>query len=634
MTIYRKLLRFLKPMWKFILLSIFLSVIYILFNSISLWVSVDFVQELFSPQVLSSVKAESNTAAGNNKTPAVEEKESIGNLFKMKRDVNVYKKINYAIKSAIIQKNRFDTLKMVCLIIFISFLLKNMVSYFRGVVNNYISMMFTINLRDMLYKTLLRLPLSFFEKRNTGQLTSIVFNDVYAVNTVLNNSFGKMILTPLQVFLNLAILIFISWKLSLITFLIVPVSGYLIIKIGQSIRRKSRRVFRQIANVVSQFQESISSIRIVKAFTNENRETERFQNANYKWYKLTFRANRLSYVTSPLNETLGSLILVVLLWYGGRMVYTNSGLEAEDFIRYLVFLFMTFEPLREFSNLNNVIQTGIAAAERIFNTMEEAPEVYEKPDSKFLETFHDAIVFQNVSFRYSPEDPYVLRDVHFQIAKGEMVAFVGPSGAGKSTLVDLIPRFYDVTEGKIAIDGVDIRDFSLTSLRNQIGIVTQELILFDDTIRFNIGYGLHGVSDDKIIEAAKAANAWEFIEKMENGLDTVVGERGVKLSGGQKQRISIARAILKNTPILILDEATSSLDTESEKLVQEAIDQLMQNRTVLVIAHRLSTVIHATKIVVIHDGEIVDIGPHRKLLKTCSLYRHLYEMQFRDQENP
>jgi subfamily B ATP-binding cassette protein MsbA len=628
MALYLKILRFLKPYWKHILVSIFLTFLYIVLNNVSLWVSVDFIRELFEPGtrsalVISPEKQQVDSPEAEEKTDSVSRLYAGGNL---------YQKINRAIKKIIIRENRYETLKVVCLVIFLSFFLKNLVFYVRRVLMNFIELKVIVNLRNRLYSVLLRLPLSYFEKHRTGELTSIVFNDVSAVNVVLNNSFGKMILTPLQVLTNLVILVLISWKLSILTFTIIPLIGFVIVKIGQSIRRKRRRVFRQIAQVMAVFQEAVSSIRIVKAFANEEREEDRFQDENRRFFRTIFRANRLSYLTSPLNETIAAFILVALLWYGGNLVYSNAGLTAEDFIRYLVFLFTTFQPLKELSGLNNNIQTGLAAAERIFRLMEEAPEVYQKPGAVPMKTFRDSIIFDRVYFRYAPDDPFVLKDINLEIHKGETVAIVGHSGAGKTTLVDLIPRFYDVTEGRILVDGVDVRDYELSSLRRQIGIVTQEPILFNDTVRMNIGYGLDGVSDDAIVEAAKAANAWEFIQAMEDGLDTVIGERGVRLSGGQKQRLSIARAILKNPPILILDEATSALDSESERLVQEAIERLMANRTVLVIAHRLSTIIHAHRIVVLKEGEILDVAPHDILLQRCAYYRKLYELQFLGQE--
>ena len=627
MKLYIKVLQFLKPYWKLILTSIFLTFVYIVLNNLSLWVSVDFVRELFDPENVAIARQQASGEAVRD-TLAASAQSSREQLTETLKTGSLYQKINYAVKRVILRENRFETLKIVCLVIFLSFFLKNLVFYVRRVIINFIELKIIVGLRNRLYDVLLRLPLSFFERKKTGELTSVVFNDVSAVNTVLNNSFGKMILTPLQVLTNLTILVLISWRLSLITFVIIPVSAVLLVKIGQSIRRKRRRVFRQIASVMAVFQETISSIRIVKAFTSEQRENEKFREVNRQFFKTIFRANRFSYLTSPLNETFAALVLVVLLWYGGNLVYTNAGLNAEDFIRYLVFLFTTFQPLKEISGLNNNIQTGLAAAERIFNLMEQAPEVYERPGARELKEFREAIRYEHVYFRYNEDEPYVLRDINVEIRKGETVAFVGHSGAGKTTLVDLLPRFYDVTRGRITIDGTDIRDLTLHSLRRSIGVVTQEQILFNDTVRMNIGYGLENVSDEEIIAAAKAANAWEFIQKMENGLDTVIGERGVKISGGQKQRLSIARALLKNPPILILDEATSSLDTESERLVQEAIEKLMENRTVLVIAHRLSTIIHSDKIVVLREGKVEDIGTHGQLLENCPYYRHLYEIQF------
>ncbi|MEE9168646.1 MAG: ABC transporter ATP-binding protein, partial [bacterium] len=622
---------YLKPFWKLIVVSVVLTLFYILFNNLSLWVSVDFIRELFDPQnVEAALTVESDSPMKAIPGTEPDAKDPVGRQS-LQEGGSAYQKINQAIKQFIIQDNRFDTLKIVCLVIFFSYLLKNIIFYLRRVLNSLIELKIILNLRNDLYKTIIRLPISHFERQHTGKLTSIAFNDVSSVNVVLTSTFGKLILTPLQILANLAILVMISWKLSLITFLIVPVAGYVIVKIGQSIRRRSRRVFSQIANVMAVFQESVSSIRIVKAFTNEGRQEKTFWDATRMHFKLLFRANRLSFLSSPLTETLSVLLLITLLWYGGNKVYTGAGLSAEDFMRYLVFLFTIFQPLKELSGLNNRIQTGMSAAERIFHILDENKEVYDKPGAKKLTGFGDSIVFDAVSFRYNEEDQQVLHDINLTIERGEMVAFVGPSGAGKSTLVDLIPRFYDLGIGSISIDGTDVQDYSLHSLRKQIGVVTQESILFNDTVKMNIAYGLDGVSDEQIVEAAKSANALEFILNMEDGMETVIGEKGVKLSGGQKQRLSIARAIFKNPPILILDEATSALDSESERLVQEAIDKLMKNRTVLVIAHRLSTIIHADKIVCMNRGRIEGIGSHEILLNDSSTYRRLYEIQFRHQ---
>lgn len=631
MRLYLKVLSFLKPYWKLVILSIILTFLFVIFSTIALWVSVNFIQEIFIPQpVTSQVETEGSTNH-MTETEQGDQHRPNSNLIGFQR-FGLYDKVNQTIKGFLVREDKYDTLKLICAIVFISFILRNVTYYFQKLINDYIQLNIVTNIRNKLHRQFIRLPLSYFDQHHSGKMTSVVFNDVNAVKNVLSNSFGKIISSPIQIINYLYWLVAISWKLSLFTFTIIPISGFLIVKIGQSIRRKSRRLFMRIADALSIFQETISSIRIVKAFTAESREENRFYTANKRYFLAHFRADRLKFLTSPLNEVLGSFIFVVLLWFGGRLVYAGEGLGAEDFIRFLLLLYALFQPMKDLSGLNNIIQTGMAAAERIFHAIEEPPEVYEKPNGKDISSFKESIVFDGVCFRYGEDgEDYVLNDIDFCINKGEMVAFVGHSGVGKSTLVDLIPRFYEVTEGRILIDGTDIRDLKLTSLRNQIGIVTQEPILFDDSVRMNIGYSRELTSDEDIIEAAKVANAWEFIQQMEDRLDTQIGEKGLKLSGGQKQRLTIARAVLKNTPILILDEATSSLDSESEKLVQEAIDNLMKNRTVLVIAHRLSTVIHADKIVVMDQGRIVKIGSHQELLKTCSVYRNLYEMQFRDQ---
>jgi subfamily B ATP-binding cassette protein MsbA len=606
-----------------IVVSIILTFFYVLLNNISLWISVDFIRELFSPE---NVQTEQVTSVEPIK-PSEDEKGNLQKMFNLNSKLDIYSKINNYIKSVIIKDNRYDTLIVVCIVIFLSFLLKNIIQYTRRVILNYIEINIVVNIRNQLHEKLLYLPLSFFAKRHSGRLTSIVFNDVNAINVALNNSFGKMILSPVQILTNVFILVIISWKLSLIMLFVLPLISYVIVKIGQGMRRRSRRVFKQIANVVAVFQEAVSAVSIVKAFTNEEKEVSKFKAANREFFKKTFRANKLRYATSPINEILLVLTLVFLLWYGGNLVYSNSGLTAEDFIRFLVFLFTMFQPIKDFSGINNTIQTGLAAAERIFDVLETDQEIYEKPGAVYLDEFNHNIKYEKVYFKYNNNESYVLDDINLNINKGEMVAFVGHSGAGKTTMANLLPRFYEINTGKISIDGIDIRDMTLHSLRHKMSIVTQDTILFNDTIRMNIAYGSENVIEQNVIDAAKAANAWEFIKKMENGLDTQIGEKGTRLSGGQKQRLSIARAILRNPSILILDEATSSLDTESERLVQQAIDKLMENRTVLVIAHRLSTITHADKIVVFNQGKIAGLGAHKELLESCPIYKTFYENQ-------
>lgn len=608
MNLYLKVLAFAKPYWKHILFSFFLTLFYILFNSVSLWVSVDFIRELFLPASASS--------AGTAK-----------DITGLVDTQGIYDKISNVFRSLLIRDSKFDTLWMVCMVILLSYLFKNIVEYYRKILLSYIELKIITSMRDRLTAALVTFPLSFFERNKTGELTSIVFNDVSAVNSMINNSFGRMLLAPFQILVNVLIMFIINWQLALITVTVIPLSALSIWYIGKSIRRRSRRVFSKIGLVYSHFQEMVSAVRVVKAFTSEKRETDKIVHSNRDFFKANFRATRLSHLTSPLNEVLIVIVLVFLLWYGGNLVYTNQ-LNAEDFIRFLIFMITIFQPLKELTQVNNVIQNGMAAAERIVGTLESVPEVYDKPGATDMKPLSQSIDFQSVQFRYAPDGPLVLKNVNLTIKKGQTVAFVGHSGAGKTTMVDLVPRFYDLAGGKILIDGTDIRDYRLESLRKQIGIVAQESVLFNETVRYNIGYGMENVTEEAIIEAARSANAWEFIQKMELGLDTITGERGVKLSGGQKQRLSIARAILKNPPILILDEATSALDTESEKLVQDAIYKLMKNRTVLVIAHRLSTVVHADLIVVMSDGEIVATGTHQELLDHSPDYRKLYTLQF------
>jgi ATP-binding cassette, subfamily B, bacterial MsbA len=614
MKLYIKILKFIAPYWKSIVVSIMLTFVYVSFNNLSLWVTVNFVEEIFSPEYMEGVVKKAPEEPLKDQSP----------------EKGVYHSINSYIKDILIQEDRYNTLIAVCIVIFLSFLIKNIAIYSKRIILNETVLNIVVNFRNKLHNKMLRLPLTYFDNKHSGELTSIVFNNVNAIKDVLSNSFGNLILSPVQVIANIVIMFIISVELSLITFIVVPISIYIIVAIGQSMRRRSRRVFKQIADVLSTFQEAISSVRIVKAFTSEDHEIEKFNLTNQEWFKKLYRANLLKFATSPINEIVLVMMLVFLLWYGGNMVYSHDGLEAEDFLRFLIFLFTMFQPIKELAGINNVMQSGFAAAEKIFDILEIDEEVYEKPGAVNIEAFKRDIKYENVSFNYNKDNLHVLSNVSFDIKRGEMVAFVGQSGSGKTTLVNLLPRFYEAKDGAIYIDGKDIQDITLHSLRSQMSIVTQETILFNDSIRANISYGLLDVNEKDLVEAAKIANAWEFIEKMPDGFDTRIGERGTKLSGGQKQRVSIARAILKNPAILILDEATSALDTESERLVQEAIDNLLKSRTVLVIAHRLSTITNADKIVVLDNGKIDAIGSHSELLKTSELYKKLSENQFLD----
>jgi subfamily B ATP-binding cassette protein MsbA len=444
----------------------------------------------------------------------------------------------------------------------------------------------------------------------------------------LSIMFQKLFVEPINIIILMSLLFIVSSKLALIALLIIPISGVIIFGISNSIRRRSKRSQAQLAGMTSMIAETIGSMRIVKAFATKGFEINRFASETQKYYKLMLRRDRLRFVSSPVSETFGASIAALLLWVGARDVLVVESISSEDFLRFILLLFSLFQPLKNLTNVVNELQNGLASADRVFAIMDTKSDILDSDRAVKISDLDNNISFNNVSFAYKKEHEKVLDKINFNINKGEIIALVGPSGAGKSTLVDLIPRFYDTIDGSITIDGIDVKDIKINSLRSLMGIVTQETFLFDDSIKANIAYGVDNISDKEIEEAAKAANAHEFITELENGYNTIIGERGVSLSGGQKQRIAIARAIVKNPPILILDEATSSLDSESEKHVQSAIENLMNQRTVFVIAHRLSTVHNASKILVLDNGKIVQEGKHEELVNIDGLYKQLHKMQF------
>jgi len=442
----------------------------------------------------------------------------------------------------------------------------------------------------------------------------------------LGTSFHKLFVEPINILMFISLLFIINTKLAIYATAIIPITAMIIFWIGRSIRRKSRRTAKQIAGIMGIITEILNSIRVVKAFGTEDIERKRFKQEQDRYYNLISKRAKLRLITSPITETIGAMIGVSLLWVGGVDVLVTGTMSSEDFIRFILILFSVLGPVRLLSNVSVNLQTGVASAERVFNILDTPPDIIEKPDALDLKDFSKEIQFDSVGFNYDGGGK-VLSDVSFSIHKGSIVAIVGPSGAGKSTIADLIPRFYEVKEGAITIDGQDIRDIKLFSLRDKMGIVTQETILFDETIESNITYGISESTEEDLIASSKAANAYDFIQDQPNGFQTVIGEKGVKLSGGQRQRIAIARAIFNNPPFLILDEATSALDTKSERLVQNALDNLMKNRTVLVIAHRLSTVKNADQIIVMDAGKIIQKGTHQELIQNDGLYNRLYQFQ-------
>ena len=531
--------------------------------------------------------------------------------------------------SLLLKDTAISTVSAVCVALIVVFSAKNISLYIKNITLSIVQYRLIRDLRNKLYSHFHYLSLSYFNKNKSGELTAVLVNDIDNMRNSLSIMFQKLFVEPINIIILMSLLFIVSTKLALIALLIIPVSGIIIFGISHSIRRRSARSQAQLAGMTSMIAETIGSMRIVKAFATKGFEINRFAKETQKYYKLMLRRDRLRFVSSPVSETFGATIAALLLWVGARDVLVIESISSEDFLRFILLLFSLFQPLKNLTNVVNELQNGLASADRVFAIMDIKSDIQDVDNAAEVNDLKNTLSFDNVSFSYGDEKDKVLNNINFQINKGEILALVGPSGAGKSTLVDLIPRFYDTLSGSIKIDGKDIKELKINSLRSLMGIVTQETFLFDDSVKANIAYGVENISDDKIKDAAIAANAHEFIKELPDGYNTIIGERGVSLSGGQKQRIAIARAIVKNPPILILDEATSSLDSESEKHVQSAIENLMSERTVFVIAHRLSTVHNANKILVLENGQIVQEGKHDELVNIDGLYKQLHKMQFR-----
>jgi subfamily B ATP-binding cassette protein MsbA len=517
-------------------------------------------------------------------------------------------------------------LKFVCAVIVLSVFLANVFKYWSQRVLTNMRTYVVKNIRESLFKKITQLHVGYFQDQRKGDLMSSLSNDVNEIENSVVSSVQVVFREPLMIVGYIILLFTMSVKLTLFTLIVLPISGVIITTISRKLRKQAKTGQELLGNILSIIEETISGVRIIKAFNAQPYVQQKFdvQNSAYRGVLKSMWNKRE--LASPVSEFLGVSVVVGVLLYGGQLVLDNqSELNASEFITYIILFSQVLVPAKNISSAVTNIQRGIASGERIFTILETEVNITEKPNAVELGELKGGIIYQNVSFKYAEHE--VLKNINLTIPKGKMVALVGQSGAGKSTMADLLPRFYDVTKGSILIDGVDIRDAKLASLNSMMGIVTQESILFNDTVFNNIAFGMSNVSEEAVIEAAKIANAHEFIVKMENGYHTSIGDRGGRLSGGQRQRLSIARAVLKNPPILILDEATSALDTESERLVQDAIQNLMKNRTSIVIAHRLSTIQHADLIVVMQHGEIIETGKHADLIAQKGVYHKLSEMQ-------
>ena len=591
---------FFKP-YKFILLiSIIASVLYGLFNAASLWIVGTLIANLFGSSTFDNYDIDS----------------LIG-------------KINYFFSNLISAGSQIEQLKMICIFLFITFLFKNIFYYINWVSVSYIQLNIIKNLRNKFYSKIQQFSLQFFDKNKTGEILSIMLNDINWIKVAFNKSLQVFINELISILILVYMLFLISPILTLLILCTVPISAFLILKISQSIKRKVKRASLKIADISSYAEEKIIGIKIVKAFNMAKNEISNFFNENHKFFQLEFRHQRLYGLTTPINDIIGVTLGVFLLWYGGQEVLIYNKMSSDDFMRFIIFLFAMLQPARKLGNSIATIQTGLASAERLFEMTDQPFTKLNEENLGKIDGFKKKIQIKNLNFSYSKNSKNILSNINLTIKKGEKVALVGSSGSGKTTLTSLLLRFYNYDNGDITIDDKSYNEINTKSVRNLIGLVTQEPILFNDTIKNNITYGSENIKDKQIEEAAQIAKIDNFISSLDLKYETIIGERGSLLSGGQKQRLSIARAIIKNPPILVFDEATSSLDSQSEKKVQEAIDNLVKDRTVIMIAHRLTTVKNVDKIVVLEEGSIKEIGSHEELLNKNGYYSKLYNIQFK-----
>ncbi len=600
---YFRLVKLLKPYKYLLVISFILILFYSLCNAASIYLSIPLLKTLFT---------------GNSTDLTILPQKNLFDSLRQSAD-------NWIFSGG----DKYSALIKVCLLLLSAYLLKNIFAFLQGTLTQYVEKSLITDLRRKMFNKFNSLSLKYFNERRSGDIVSRFITDVNSIQNTVSVTFTDLIKQPVLIITFLTMAFLISWKLTLISMVTVPVSVLLIIYLGKKLKKYSIRVQEKLGDFTSVISENIYGGKIIRAFQMEEFEKKKFDVKLKDYFRSLMKSAIYINMSRPITEIVSVSIGVFIIWFAGKEIFSGTSLAPEEFIGFLLIIFQLMAPIKDFSSVSNRIQESYASALRIFEIIDAKPEIEDNPDSIEKEIFQSTIVFKNAYFTYNSADMIILNNINLEINKNENIAIVGLSGAGKSTLVDLLPRFYELTGGEILIDGINIKNIKINSLRKMFGIVTQEIILFNDTIRNNIAFGMEEIPIDKIITAAKNANAHDFIINTEKGYDTVIGERGVKLSGGQKQRIAIARALLKNSPIMILDEATSSLDTESEQLIQDAIEKLTQNRTSIVIAHRLSTIKDADRIVVLENGKIAGVGTHNDLLKDeKSIYKKLYELQF------